>query len=188
MNHLGELIASSTTRLTAQAPDESSAPPLGGFVVVEAPGGTAVAVVCEVRAASFDAHRRPIAFGIDEDELYRRQPQLRELLVTEFDACLVGYRDDGVWRQILPPRPPRLHRFVYPAEPEPVREITADGGYLRTLTAAELSDDVLAAAVRWSLPAHSDRPGHLIATGQALARLLGDDYDRLQALLRRIAP
>ena len=187
VSHHGELILSTTTRFTAQCPSEDAAPALGGFVMVEIPPGAALAVVAEVRAASFDAHRRPQAYGLDADELYRQQPQLRELLVTEFDACLIGHNPGDGWRQLLPPRPPRLHGFVFPAPPAAVAVVTAAGDWLRTLSTAELSDDALAAAIRDSATAHPGDGRYLIRTGQALARLLGDDYDRLQALLRRIA-
>jgi hypothetical protein len=187
--HVGEIIASSTTRFTAQCPSEEDAPDFGGFVVVEAAPGRALAVVCEVRSGSFDAHRRPVAFGLSEEDLYQQQPQLRELLTTEFDALLVGYAADGEpWRQLLPPRPPRLHRFVHDAEPEAVRAVTAGGDYLRTLVAGEASDDLLAAAVRASLDASDDHSAAVVQAGQALARLLGDDYDRLRVLLRRVRP
>lgn len=186
MSHVGEIIASSTIGFTAQCPSDEAAPPLGGFVTVESPAGPAMAVVFMVRAASFDANRRPMAYGLAEDDLYRQQPQLRELLATEFDAALIGHDPGSGWRQLLPPQPPRLHRFVYPADPAAIRSVTTGGDYLRTLAAAELSDDLLAAAIRASLAADDDQGAARVAMGQALARLLGDDYDRLQALLRRI--
>lgn len=189
MTHLGELVASGTTRFTAQCPDEDSAPDFGSFVLVDAPPGQALGVVCDVRAASLDAHRRPVAFGLSQEELFRQQPQLLELLSTEFDALLIGYRaPDGDWRQLLPPRPPRLHHFVYSADEHAVAAVTRDGDYLRTLLAADAGDDLLAAAVRASAPAHTEDPAWLVRTGRALARLVGDDYERLQVLLRRVRP
>ncbi|MBI2298675.1 MAG: hypothetical protein HYU66_06940 [Armatimonadetes bacterium] len=188
MSPVGEILLSSTTRFTAQCADPDAAPALGSFVVVDSPPGSAVAVVAEVRAASADPNRRPFAYGLDPDELYRQQPQLRDLLTTEFDALLIGHDQGGGWRQLLPPQPPRLHHLVYAAPPDVVRAVAEGGDWLRTLAAAEAADDVLAAAVRASLAALD--PGSvretLIATGRTLARLLGDDYDRLQALLRRI--
>jgi hypothetical protein len=187
MTHVGEIIASSTTRFSAQCPDEDSAPAFGSFVVVDAAPEQVIGVVAEVRAGTLDANRRPMAFGLSQEELFRQQPQLRELLATEFDAVHVGYGDDvGVWRQILPPRPPRLHRFVQPAAPAEIAAVTADGDWLRTLAAAEVADDLLAAAVRASLAAHGDARDYLVRMGRVLARLVGDDYERLQALLRRL--
>lgn len=184
--HVGEVVVSTTTRFLAQCPSEEVAPPLGGFVAVDVPAGQALAVVSEIRAASIDPNRRPVAFGIEEEELFRQQPQLRELLATEFDAQLIGWHDGACWRQLLPPRPPRLHRFVYLAPAEAVTAVTHDGDWLRTLTAAELSDDFLAAAIRASLATGGDADA-LVAVGRTLARLLADDYDRLQVLLRRIS-
>lgn len=184
-SHVGEVIVSSTTRFTAQCADEERLPALGGFVVVAAPPSAAVGVVCEVRASSLDPNRRPVAYGLPAEELFRQQPQLRELLAIEFDACLVGHDPGDGWRQLLPPHPPRLHHLVDLAPVEAIRAVTASGDYLRTLAGADVSDDVLAAAVRASLAAHDGGPEYLIHIGRCLARLL-DDYERLQAILRRI--
>ncbi|MBI5830834.1 MAG: hypothetical protein HZB16_00800 [Armatimonadetes bacterium] len=187
-DYVGEVVLSSTTRLTAQCPDDDATPALGSFVTVDYGPGRAVAVVAEVRSGSLDPGRRPVAFGLSEEELFRQQPQLRELLSTEFEAILVGWSEgDGPARQLLPPRPPRLHRFVSPAEPDDVRTVTEGGDWLRTLLAAEASDDLLAAAVRASLATRPDDHTARLHAGRALARLVGDDYERLQVLLRRVA-
>ncbi len=183
---LGEVIESSTARFCAQCPADAEPPARGSFVTVTLPAGRAVAVVSEIRCASADPNRRAMAYGLPPEELYRQQPQLRELLTTEFDACLLGYASDGPWRPWLPPHPPRLHSFVEPAEPAVVEAVTASGDWLRTLAAAELDDDLLAAAVRAALACGDAAPGKLVEAGRALARLFGDDYDRLRAVLRRI--
>lgn len=186
--HVGEVVLSSTTRLTAQCPDDDATPALGSFVAVDYGPGRALAVVAEVRSGSLDPGRRPVAYGLAEDELFRQQPQLRELLSTEFEAILIGWaEDDGPPRQLLPPRPPRLHRFVSPAQPDDVRALTSGGDWLRTLLAAEVSDDLLAAAVRAALATRTDDPSARLEAGRALARLVGDDYERLQVLLRRVS-
>lgn len=187
-DHLGEVVASSSTRFVAQA--NGTEPAFGSFVAVDVPGGAALAVVAEVRHGSFDPNRRPTAYGLPADELFAQQPQLRELLVTEFEALLVGHGADGRWRPHLPPHPPGLHAFVRPADELAIRLVTLDGGYLRTLLAAEVSDDLLSGVVTASLavwPAGApEQREFLVTTGRALARLLGDDYDRLQAVLGRI--
>lgn len=185
MNHLAEIIDSSTTRFTAQCNDPDELPMLGAFVVVETPPGFCAAVVSEIRCGSADASRRPTAYGLPPEELHRQQPQLRLLLTTEFDACLVGSRDGERWRCGRPPYPPRLHHLVTAAPADAVAELTRHGDYLRTLSEAEVPDEVLAAAVRASVGADGAEE-RLIEAGRALARLMGDDYDRLQALMRRI--
>lgn len=182
---LGEVIESSTARFCAQCVGDTPPPALGSFVTVALGEGEALAVVIESRCASADPHRRAMAYGLPPDELYRQQPQLRELLTTEFDACLLGHATAGVWRQWLPPHPPRLHSFVHRAPDDAVAAVTASGDWLRTLAAAELGDDLLAAAVRAAIGSDGD-PARLVEVGRALARLFSDDYDRLRALLRRI--
>ncbi|MCC7494629.1 MAG: hypothetical protein IT204_19885 [Fimbriimonadaceae bacterium] len=186
-DRVGEVLSSSTVACTAQAPASELAPDLGAFVVTVSPP-EALGVVTAVRVAGFDSHRRPLAYGLPPDELERQQPQLRELLVTEFDLVLLGACELDGWRQRLPARPPRLHSFVRLATAAEVRTITAQPDWLRTLAAAEPRDDVLAAAIRAAAAARPGDRQHLVQTGRALARLWADDYERLQALLRRVQP
>lgn len=186
---VAEILLSGTSRFTAQVCDGIVPPAFGEFVVADAPGGEVLAVVGEIRCGSFDSNRAPVVYGLTVEELFAQQPQLRELLVTEFDALVIGWRSDGGWRGGLPPRPPGLHTFVQPAPALAVRVVTRDGGWLRTLLTAEAGDDLLAAAISASLAVWQgdDARQQAVLLGRAAARLFGDDYDRLQALLMRIS-
>lgn len=185
---LGEILASTTTRFSAQAREADAPPAFGSFVCAPTVDGEVLAVVGDTRCGSLDTGRQPLAYGLTAAELAAQQPQLRELLVTEFDALHVGWQGSSPWRPGPPPRPPRLHAFVQPAPSLAVRAVCRDGAWLRTLLAAEATDDLLAAAMAHCLGVwQGDDVGHQATLlGRAAARLFGDDYDRLQALLARL--
>ena len=82
------------------------------------------ALVYGANTASLEPSRRPSALGFaDEDEMRRQQPQIFELLRTEFSGLLVAYSEgDGkALRRHLPPMPPRIHSRVYPCTPAEMR-------------------------------------------------------------------
>jgi len=68
------------------------------------------ALVYGASTSSLEPNRRPSALGFaDEDEMRRQQPQIFELLRTEFSGMLVAYSagDGTPLKRHLPPRPPR---------------------------------------------------------------------------------
>src|SRR5947208_1421833 len=115
---LGEVIASSTTEFRAQARELNEPPEFGSFVKVGpssskgivspdpfdglAISGTLYAVVYEASTGSIEANRRPAAYGLAEDALRTQQPQIFELLVTDFSCLIVGHVKDGRIRSFLP--------------------------------------------------------------------------------------
>lgn len=187
--YLAEVIESSTTELTAQCRRLHESPDFGSFVKVGA-ALTVIAQVYEIITGSVDVNRRPVAYGKTEEQLREEQPQIFELLRTEFKAKIVGYSMQGVMRQLLPPQPPKLHSFVYACALEEVYEFTKKFDYFRTLTGigGAISDELLIAAIQQTCCAqpHTARQC-VISAGKELSRLLRDDYDRLESILRRIA-
>lgn len=154
------------------------------------------ALVYAANTASLEMGRRPSALGFaDEDELRRQQPQIFELLRTEFSGLLVAYSEgDGkALRRHLPPKPPRIHSRVLPCEAAEVRALTADLSFLRAVLlpsggalAGVPSDELAAACLRQARDAQASDQEFLLRAGRTLAMLLADDYDRLQAILRNI--
>jgi len=72
--------------------------------------------------------------------------------------------------------------------------LTSDLGFLRPILlpsggglAGVPADELAAACLRQARTAQAHDPGFLLRAGRALALLLSDDYDRLQAILRSIA-
>lgn len=73
-------------------------------------------MVYNATTASIEPGRRPIARGKDEateEALYRSNPQLLKLLRSEFNALVVGHRQGDKLYHYLPPKPARIHGFVY---------------------------------------------------------------------------
>jgi hypothetical protein len=154
------------------------------------------ALVYGANTASLEPSRRPSALGFaDEDEMRRQQPQIFELLRTEFSGLLIAYAEGGdtPLRRHLPPLPPRIHSRVYPCSPEETRLLTEDLSFLRGLLlpsggalAGVPSDELAAACLRMAREAHPDDQAFLLKAGRTLATLLATDYERLQAILRNV--
>ena len=154
------------------------------------------ALVYGANTASLETGRRPSALGFaDEDELRARQPQIFELLRTEFSGLLIAYSEgaDKGLRRHLPPKPPRIHSRVYPCDTDEVRLLTQDLGFLRGVllpSGGALSgvpfDELVAACLRQARDAQTNDRDFLLKAGKTLATLLADDYDRLQAILRNV--
>ena len=154
------------------------------------------ALVYGANTASLEPNRRPSALGFeDEDEMRKRQPQIFELLRTEFSGLLVAYSEGGdkPLRRHLPPLPPRIHSRVYPCTPDETRLLTEDLSFLRSLLlpsggalAGVPSDELAAACLRQARESYPDDQAFLLRAGQTLAKFLANDYERLQAILRNV--
>ncbi len=158
------------------------------------PGAAIYGVVCYSATGSLEPGRRPVARGRDleeEEEVYRQNPQLARLLCTSFKALIVGYHDGSrVWHY-LPPRPPRVHAFVYACRQEEVAAFTRSLDFLTLLLGASLSiptDELVAACLRTSATARQDGRSFLVGAGKELALLLAGEPARLNAILRKIRP
>lgn len=153
--------------------------------------GTLYALVYHALTGSIEPGRRAAAYGLEEEELHRQQPQIVALLATEFAALHLGYAQAGRIRLHLPPRPPRLHARVWECTPDEVCALTADPDFLRTLlvpTGMVSPDELLAACLRSATLCRPDDTGYLVRMGKQLALLLRDDPERLTALLRKLEP
>ena len=107
-----------------------------------------VGIVFNVFTHSIEPNRRPTAYGKTEEELRLEQPQIFELLRTEFQALVIGYLDGDESVQILPPQPARIHSFVYLCSDEQVRAFTRTDDYLRSiLNTSKIPTDELVIAV-----------------------------------------
>ena len=138
------------------------------------------ALVYGANTASLEPNRRPSALGFeDEDEMRKRQPQIFELLRTEFSGLLVAYSEGGdkPLRRHLPPLPPRIHSRVYPCTPDETRLLTEDLSFLRSILlpsggalAGVPSDELAAACLRQARESHPDDQAFLLRAGQTLAK------------------
>jgi len=195
VQRVGEVIEASTTDFVAQCYELYQSPPLGSLVKTILPLEGPVelyGIVYNATTASLESGRRPIARGKDEaseEEIYRSSPQLLKLLRTEFSALVVGYRENEKLYRYLPPKPARIHGFVYLCSPDEVREFSQSFDFLNILINAHLPvsmEELIAASLRQMSQVYEDRQKFLVAVGKELAVLLGGEFNRLKAILGRL--
>ncbi len=191
-DRVGEVIEASTTDFVAQCYELYQSPPLGSLVKTTDWPVEMYGIVYYATTASLEPGRRPIARGKDEtseEEIYRSSPQLLKLLRSEFSVLVVGHRQDDKLFHYLPPKPARIHSFVYQCQPEEVKEFSQSFDFLNILINTHLpvsAEELVAASLRQMSVVQEDRQKFLVAAGKELAVLLGGEFNRLKAILKRI--
>lgn len=191
-DRVGEVIETGTAGFIAQCYELYQSPSLGSLVKTSEESVEIYAVVSNATTSGMEPGRRPIARGkdeISEEGVYSSSPQLLKLLRTEFSTVVVGYREDEKLFHYLPPRPARIHSFVYQCRPEEVKEFSRSFNFLSILTGAHLEvpvEEVIAAALRRMSRGADDPHSFLVAAGKELAVLLGGEYNRLKNILSRL--
>ena len=196
---IGEIIQASTGEFMAQCYELHQPPPFGSLVKIREGEVEIYAVVSGAATTSIEPGRRPIARGreeTEEEDIYRSSPQLAKLLRTDFTATVVGHREGEGGREnekgerlhhYLPPRPARIHSFVYMCDPEEVAAFSQSLDFLSILVGAgSQADELIAASLRHAAAAHQDPRDFLTRAGKELAVLLGGETNRLNNILRRI--
>ncbi|MEE9490713.1 MAG: hypothetical protein V3V80_00235, partial [Dehalococcoidia bacterium] len=188
---IGEVIESGSDRFVAECYELHTPPSLGSLVRTSDGEVGIYGVVCNASTVSVEPGRRPLARGreeSDEENIYRQHPQLSRLLRTTFDTLVIGHGQGDELHHYLPPRPPRVHSFVYLCEQDEVRRFTHSLDFLSTLLGIRegSADEVVSACLRRASCAHDDERAFLVRVGKELAVLLGGELNRLNAILRRI--
>ncbi len=186
---VGEIVEASTTRIRAVAQEAFLPPAFGAFVRTVSDWRTTYGVVSHVEHASLDPSRRAIPLGRTWEELRREQPQVLELLTTEFDALCVAFSDDDhTINAYLPPVPPRVHDFVTVCSAPEIRVLTDDLTFIRTLGGSGLpvAAELVAAAIREAARVRDHHEGFLLRAGREVADLYRQDYEQACAILRRL--
>jgi len=192
MQRVGEVIEASTTEFVAQCYELYQSPPLGSLVKTRDLLVELYGIVYNTTTTSLEPGRRPIARGKDEaseEEIYRSSPQLLELLRSESSALVVGHKQGDKLHHYLPPKPARIHGFVYLCPSEEVKEFSQSFNFLTILINTHLpvsQDELIAACLRQMSQAYEDRHTFLVAAGKELAVLLGGEFNQLKAILERI--
>ena len=89
----------------------------------------------------------------------------------------------------LPPKPARIHGFVYRCNPDEVKEFGKSFDFLNILINTHLpvaTDELIAACLRQMSQVYEDRRAFLVAAGKELAILLSGQFNQLKAILGRI--
>lgn len=187
---IGEVIKASTGEFTAQCYELHRPPPFGSLVKTREGEVEIYGVVSRAETTSIEPGRRPIARGReenDEEDIYRASPQLEKLLRTDFDALVVGHREGEKLHHYLPPRPARIHSFVYLCDREEAVQFSQSLDFLSILVGAGgQADELIAASLRHVAAEQQDPQDFLIRAGKELAVLLGGETNRLNTILRRI--
>ena len=189
---VGEVVEASTADFIAQCYELYQSPSLGSLVKTKDEQVDLYGIVCNVTTTSLEPGRRPIARGRDEateEAIYRSSPQLMKLLRTEFSALVVGHRENEKLYHYLPPKPARIHGFVYLCSAEEIKEFSQSFDFLNILINTHLPvlvDELIAACLRQMSRVQDDRHTFLVAAGKELATLLGSELNRLKAILGRI--
>lgn len=194
-DRLGEIIETSTTRLSVESDRLNFLPPLGSVVSARNESGqTIFCVVSFGETAGIDTTRRAIRRGsntVRDQDVYREHPELEQILRTTFEALPVAYRDQGALRYGLPPLPPPLHYSVVEIGVVELDQLVNRLGYLSTLSeiAADVPADALIVAhVRWVYQVKGNDQDWLDLAAQSIARLFKSDYERAVPILEGIDP
>ena len=192
MQRVGEVIEASTTDFTTQCYELYQIPPLGSLVKTKDQPFELYGIVYNATTTSLEPGRRPIARGKDEtteEEIYRSSPQLLKLLKSEFGAVVVGHKQNGKLHHYLPPKPAKIHSFVYQCPSEEVKEFGQSFDFLNILLNARLpvpAEELISASLRQMSQAYEDPRAFLVAAGKELAILLSGNLNQLKAILGRI--
>jgi len=188
----GEVIEASTSGYLAQCYELYQSPALGSLVKTRGDNNLEIfGVVCNTSTLGIEPGRRPIARGKDavsEEEIYRSSPQLYKLLKSEFDVLVIGYSVEGRIYQNLPPKPARIHGFVYQCTMEEVRLFSRCLDFLSLLLNARVEipvEELVIATLREMAKSYGiERRAFLVGAGKELAVLLSQDYVRLKTILK----
>ncbi len=190
----GEGLEASSRHFVAECYQLHEAPPLGSLVRASDGATDIYGAVCAAETAGIEPGRRPLARGrhlATEADIFRENPQLEHLLRTTFEAVVVGHAQGEAIRPYLPPRPARVHSFVFGCNDAEIAAITGSLDFLSLLLSAPSegpADELVAACLRQAAPIHPDADGFLLRAGQELALHLSDYPKRLEAILRRLRP
>ncbi len=189
---VGEVIEASTTDFVAQCYELYQSPPLGSLVKTRDEPVELYGIVYHAATAGFETGRRPIARGKDEateEAIYQSSPQLLKLLRSEFGALVVGHRQGDKLYHYLPPKPARIHGFVYLCQPDEVKEFSQSLAFLNILINTHLpvsTEELISACLRQMSQVYEDRHAFLVAAGKELAIFLSGQFNQLKAILERI--
>ncbi len=192
-----EVIEATSTDFLAQCLDreelEFTRPPAFGSLVKavdEERNSDIYGIVYFATTSSIDSVHRARALGLSVQQLRDEQPQIFEMLKTEFRCVIVGYGEGRSIYQYLPAHPPQIHQPVNVCSLVEVARFSQELTFLRTLLQVSGApvDELVAASLRQGYQAHNRSRDWLVQAGREVSLLLKDDYDRLSALVRRLQP
>jgi hypothetical protein len=192
MQRIGEIIEATTSEFVAQCYELFELPPLGALVKTAGGEVDLYGIVYDAATASVEPGRRPIVRGKDEpdeESVYNSNPQLKKLLRSEFRVIIVGYKQNDKLYYHLPPKPARIHGFVFDCPGEEIKSFSDCLDFLDVILNTRLAlsmEEVTGAALRRMSRSHDDPHRFLVGAGKKLATILGDDFNKLRILLGKL--
>jgi hypothetical protein len=192
----GEVIETSTTRVTAECDVLHILPELGSLVRVDGmpPQPTTYGVVSFGATGGLDTSRRAVrrgGQGVADQAIYQKHPELELVLRTTFEVAVIGFGAGAAIQHYLPALPAPLHFSVRSCSPSDVRAFCTQPQYLSALLSyrGELApEQLIASHLRWVDKTLNDGHVWLHDATRRLARLMKRDYDMLATLLHAIEP
>jgi hypothetical protein len=170
---------------------EPDVPVFGSFVKVKVQQGATdlVGLVYDIQIAD-DPFIRQLALQETPDQVaVADQLEVRGVPI-EVGVVAVGYRNGDRIFQGLPPQPPIMLNRIFICNDDEVRRFTERLDFLRLLlNSREVpADELIVACLRLAAQARpeAERRPYVLSAGRELARLLGADLVRLEALLGRL--
>jgi hypothetical protein len=188
---IGEVIATNSTEFSAQCYTLNRAPSFGSLVKTGDGDSAVYGVVYYVETHSVEEGRRVFVRGEkleNEDDVFKNNPQLEKLLVTDFKAVVVGFKEKKTVYHYLPPQPSMIHSFVYNCSDKETLEFSQSLNFLNMLTETKLpvsGDEITAACLRQMSRNYEDPQAFLVRAGKELVWMLGGDIRRLNTILKR---
>ena len=188
----GEVVEASTTYFTAHCYQLFDCPPLGSLVKTSDGDEVIYGIVAGALSGGLDPSRRPIARGQElttETSVFEENPQLEKLLISQFNVLVIGHRSGDVIRHYLPPRPARIHGFVYLCTDDEIKEFGLSFNFLSLVLGYQSevpAEELIAACLRLMSHVQQDPHAFLVKAGKELAVLLAGESTRLRIVLERI--
>ncbi len=189
MIRLGEIIESNTNEFVTQCYNLYSAPSLGTLVKA-GQNDPIFGIVSYVQTLGLDPTRRPLPRGKhldDESEIYEQNPQLNQLLTTEFKSIIIGHSVNQNIEFFLSPTPPKIHSFVQESSSEEISKISTNIEFLETIIYSNQpqSDDIVASFIR-QVATIVDNPNFVNEAAKKISAMLRNDTQRLNSIFRRL--
>ncbi|MGQ9631213.1 MAG: hypothetical protein ACUVXI_13030 [bacterium] len=210
--HIGEVIETSSTHLVAQArrvleenendyrliasgvchDGDTMVPAFGQFLKSFDEDSPIVTygLAYNITTTSDEPNRHATAYNKPRSQLRRENPEIFEILKTKFEVVIIGHKRENTIYQLLPPKPPNIHDFIYECNDHEIKALTDDLDFLRWLfkfNSTAPTDELVAACIRCAYRARGGDRNFLIRAGKEIARVLVDDYDRLKSIVKRIS-
>lgn len=170
---------------------EPDVPVFGSFVKAGIQRGATelIGLVYDIQVVD-DPFVRQLALQDDADQVVVADQLQNRLVPIEIGVIAVGYRDGEDILHGLPPQPPIMLNRIFICDDDEVRAFTERLDFMRlVLNSREVpADELLISCLRLAAKARSEaeRKTFLLDSGRELARLMGGDLVRLEALLGRL--